>query len=80
MVTPASGELTGSTGVAAAPTPAAEAGPRVAPPLERYQANLPGHDRAGNSALAARGGNHTIVLSTLALVLIVVIVVLLAVD
>lgn len=80
MVTPAGGELTGNTGVAAASAPAAEAGPRIAPPLERYQANLPGHDGAEKSALAASGGSHTVVLSTLALVLIVVIVVLLAVD
>lgn len=69
-----------ATGTVAANAAAAEAGPRVAPPLERYQANLPGHDRAEKPALAASGGSHTVVLSTLALVLIVVIVVLLAVD
>lgn len=61
-----------------ASTAPAPAGPRVTPPLERYQGTLP--QRSGSEALApdSEGSRHTIVLSTLALVLIAVIVVLLA--
>jgi len=68
-----------ATGTVAGNAAAAEAGPRVTPPLERYQPSLPHSDRADNSAMAS-GGSHTVVLSTLALVLIVIIVVLLAVN
>jgi hypothetical protein len=60
-------------------TPATESGPRVAPTLERYQPSLTPAEGTERPALAS-GGNHTIVISTLALVLITIIVVLLVVD
>jgi hypothetical protein len=58
---------------------AALPGPRVAPPrFEPYRPSLaPSNASASPSLAADGGGRHTIVLSTLALVLIVVIVVLL---
>ena len=58
--------------------PTAPAGPRIAPPLERYEAPLPG--ARADAAPVESGSNHTIVLSTLALILVVIIVVLLAVK
>jgi hypothetical protein len=66
----------------ATPSPAvsADAGPRIVPPFDRYQPSLPQRDRSETSAAVAGRGSHTIVLSTLALVLVVVIVVLLAVN
>lgn len=60
-------------------TPTTDAGPRVAPPLERYQPSLTPGETAERPVMAS-GGNHTIVLSTLAIVLITIIVVLLVVD
>ena len=68
------------TEVAPSPAASADAGPRVVPPLARYQATLPQPDRSSNAASMDGGGNHTIVISTLVLVLVVVIVVLLAVK
>lgn len=52
-------------------------GPRVTPPLESYQGTLP-QSKYDSMAQDSEGSRHTIVLSTLALVLIGVIVVLLA--
>lgn len=63
-----------------APNAAAESGPRVTPPLERYQGSLPHRSGAESPTMSSGGGNHTIVLSTLALVLVVIIIVLLAVN
>jgi hypothetical protein len=81
QATAASASATPADPVGATATPAAapEAGPRITPPLERYQTSLPKRDRSETSAAVA-SGSHTIVLSTLALVLIVVIIVLLAVN
>lgn len=59
-------------------TTPAPAGPRVTPPLERYQGSLPHRSGAESAAMDSEGSRHTIVLSTLAIVLIAVIVVLLA--
>ncbi len=56
----------------------AQAGPRVAPRFESYEPSMPGTSATTKSN--ASSGNHTIVLSTLALVLVVVIIVLLAVN
>ena len=70
----------GDVEVTAAPAVSPDAGPRIVPPLERYQPSLPQHDRSENAAAAAGGGRHTLVLSTLALVLVVIIIVLLAVK
>lgn len=83
-------EVSAPAAVVAAPAPAATvdvapaapattpAGPRIVPPLERYETALPG--ARADAAPMASGSNHTIVLSTLALILVVVIVVLLAVK
>lgn len=71
-----------SVGAAQAPaepaaTSSAPAGPRVTPPLERYQGTLPQRSGAESAAMDSEGSRHTIVLSTLAIVLIAIIVVLL---
>jgi hypothetical protein len=56
-------------------------GPRVRPLFEQPTAPTLAPSRAGQrSSLADEGGQHTIVISTLALVLIVIIVVLLVVK
>ena len=60
--------------VPAAPT---TLGPRLAPPFQPFTASLP-QARSSNS-LAAASGDHTIVISTLALVLGVIVLVLLIV-
>jgi len=53
-------------------------GPRVAPPrFEPYRPNLAPSNASASPLLAAERGRHVIVLSTLALVLIVIIAVLL---
>lgn len=62
------------------PAPSTEAGPRISPPLERYQGTLPKTSGSESAAMSSEGGRHTIVISTLALVLIAVIVVLLVAD
>jgi len=67
-----------AAGLPAAPAASSMAGPRVTPPLERYEPALPG--RSESAAPVARGGSHTIVISTLVLVLAVIIIVLLAVN
>lgn len=74
-VAPAASEAPASAEPASAEP--AQAGPRVNPTLERYQASLPQRSGSETPALDSEGGRHTIVLSTLALVLIGVIVVLL---
>lgn len=56
----------------------AQAGPRVAPQFESYEPTMPG--TSAETKANSSSGQHTIVLSTLALVLVVVIIVLLAVD
>jgi hypothetical protein len=66
-----------STAQASAPGPTL-AGPRVSSPrFQRYEPTLARTDASAGSALAIEGGSHTIVISTLALVLIVIIIVLL---
>ena len=65
-----------STAQASAPTAPAP-GPRLAPRFERGEPSLAPSNSSVASPLAVQGGRHTIVISTLALVLIVVIVVLL---
>jgi hypothetical protein len=65
-----------STAQPSAPSPTL-AGPRVSSPrFQRYEPSLARSD-APASSLAVEGGSHTIVISTLALVLIVIIIVLL---
>jgi len=76
---PATAMPAGGAEATATPAVSPDAGPRIAPPLERYQPSLPQRERS-TDALAASGGSHTVVLSTLALVLVVIIIVLLAVK
>ena len=81
---PAESAIEPSALTASAPQPStsvagtAQAGPRVTPRFESYEPSMPGTSATTESN--ARSGQHTIVLSTLALVLVVVIIVLLAVD
>jgi hypothetical protein len=67
------------TNSAAASSPSsAQAGPREAPPrFEPYRPSLAPSNTSANRFVAVEGGRHVIVLSTLALVLIVIIAVLL---
>lgn len=77
---PASAEPAAEAVATPSPAVRTDAGPRIVPPFERYQPSLPGaRDQSENSAAVA-AGRHTIVISTLVLVLAVVIIVLLAVD
>lgn len=75
--TPVQSEAAGQVSPEPATTSPVQAGPRVTPPLESYQGTLP-HSQYDSMAQDSEGSRHTIVLSTLALVLIGVIVVLLA--
>ena len=63
-----------SAGVSA---PSALPGPRLAPEFQRSEPTLAPRTTADGSSLAAAEGQHTIVISTLVLVLAVIIIVLL---
>ena len=54
-----------------------QTGPRLSPQLQRVEPSLKSAKVSGSAAMGIEGGNHTIVFSTLALVLAVIIVVLL---
>lgn len=56
------------------------AGPRLAPQFQEFEPSLPRGSAPENASLAARGGQHTIVISTLVLVLAVIIIVLLVAN
>ncbi len=58
----------------------APAGPRLTPQFPEFAPDLPRGNAPENAALAARGGQHTIVISTLVLVLGIIILVLLIAD
>lgn len=59
---------------------AAPAGPRLTPAFQEFTPDLPRGNAPENAALAVRGGQHTIVISTLVLVLGIIILVLLIAD
>ncbi len=75
---PSSGAPAAQASTESATATPVQAGPRVTPPLERYQGTLPRSSGSESLAPDSEGSRHTIVLSTLAIVLIAVIVVLLA--
>lgn len=65
-----------SSAQASAPS-TAQPGPRLSPQFQRFEPSVAPSNASGSSSLAAAEGTHTIVISTLALVLIAVIIVLL---
>ena len=59
-------------------SPSALPGPRLSPQFQRAEPTLARSTTSETSSLAVAGGQHTIVISTLVLVLAVIIIVLLA--
>ena len=82
---PAQQALDSARVVPASPAPAVSPsttlpGPRVSPRFQSFEPRLAPSSVSRESSVAAQGGQHTIVFSTLALVLAVIIIVLLVVK